>query len=383
MTDPNRDPLAPISTPSGEPSPPASPEPRRRRTGAVRRYLPGTAVVLAIALLVAGLVVRLPYYVLSPGSARATESLITVSGAETYENAGSVDYLTVSMRQLTPVEVVASWINPSQDVISEEDLFGRLTPSENRQIDLRMMANSKDAAQYQALKRLGYDIVEHGSGAVIASVVEDGPARGSLVVGDVVTAVDGRPISFSDELIALVASSTPGTTLTMDVVPFDPEREGAPTARRASVVLGARPGDPSKGYLGVTTFTRDLSFEFPVQITIDSGSVGGPSAGLAFTLGILDVLTPGSITGGLPIATTGTIALDGTVGPVGGVHQKVVAARRQGVRLMLVPSSEIDEARRHAGDLRVEPVGTLAEALAVLATVGGGDAVLPPAPTRG
>ena len=155
-----------------------------------------------------------------------------------------------------------------------------------------------------------------------------------------------------------------------------------PTATRTvEVTLGARADDPAKGFLGVSTFTRDLSFQFPVQVTIDSGRVGGPSAGLAFTLGVLDVMTPDSITGGLKIATTGTMSLDGSVGPVGGVHQKVVAAKREGVQLMLVPSSELDEARKYADGLRIEPVDTLDQALAVLATVGGGDKVLPAEPT--
>lgn len=358
------------------------PRRRDRRRGSVRRWLPTAAIAMAVGLLVAGLVVRLPYYVLSPGSSRPTEDLISVSGAPTFDDAGRVDFLTVASRQVTPLEMVASWINPSQEIRSEKEMLGRLTPSENRTLDLRMMANSKDAAQYQALKRLGYDIGEHGAGAVIATVVADGPAHGLLVPGDVVVAVDGRPISFSDELITAVGVSTPGASMVFDVVPFDTQAEGARPARRVDVVLGSRPSEPSKGYLGVSTFTRDLSFDFPVDVSIDSGSVGGPSAGLAFTLGILDVLTPGSISGGLPIATTGTMSLDGTVGPVGGVHQKVVAARRSGVRLMLVPASEIDEARRFAGDLRIEPVNSLDDALAVLATIGGGDAVLPPVSTR-
>jgi len=339
-------------------------------------------VTVGVLVLVASLVVRLPYYVLSPGMSRPTEGLITVQGAETFANDGAVDFLTVSMRQVTPIEVVASWINGAQQLRSADEILGRLSPGESRELDLRMMAGSKDAAQYQALRRLGYDIGRHGTGAVIASVVAGGPVDGVLVAGDVVTAIDGRAIELSDELITVVGASPPGTVLTLDVQPIDESRDGARPARRVEVAVGARPDDPAKGYLGITTFTRDLSFDFPVQVSIDSGAVGGPSAGLAFTLGILDVLTPGSITGGLSIATTGTMQLDGRVGPVGGVPQKVVAARRQGVSLMLVPASELDEARAHAGDLRIEPVETLDDALAVLATVGGGDAVLPPAPGR-
>jgi len=358
---------APAPEPTGSP-----------RSRVIRRRVAGIAVAVAVLALVAALVVRIPYYVLSPGSARATEDLIDVVGAPTFTDRGAVDFLTVSMRQATPIEVVAAWINGSQQIRSADEILGRLTPGESRQVDLRMMASSKDAAQYQALRRLGYRVDENGTGAVIATVLDTGPAQGVLVPGDVVTAVDGRAIERSEQLIEIVSTATPGTVLVVDVEPIDFEREGALPTRRVEVVVGARPDAPERGYLGVTTFTRDLTFDFPVQVTIDSGSVGGPSAGLAFTLGILDVLTPGSITGGLQVATTGTMQLDGRIGPVGGVPQKVVAARRQGVHLMLVPASEIAEARAHAGDLRVEPVETLDDALAVLATVGGGDAVLPP-----
>ena len=365
--------LHPPSEPTGPPAARRSP---------VRRGVAVVSVLLVLGVIVAGLVVRLPYYVLSPGSSRATEPLITVSGATTYDNDGSVDFLTVSMRQVTPVEVVASWINPALELRSEDEILGTRTPSENRELDLRMMASSKDAAQYQALKRLGYDVTERGTGAVIASVLAGGPSDGALVAGDVVVAIDGAPVRFSSELIQAVSRTAPGSVLSMDVVPFDSSVEGARPARNVAVTVGARPDDAQKGYLGITTFTRDLSFDFPIEVSIDSGGVGGPSAGLAFTLGILDVLTPGSISGGLPIATTGTMALDGTVGPVGGVPQKVEAARRHGVKLMLVPASELDEARAAAGDLRIEPVTTLDDALAILATVGGGDAVLPPAPAR-
>ena len=347
-----------------------------------RRWLTGISVVFVIAVIVLGLVIRLPYYVLSPGASRPTESLISVSGAETYENDGAVDFLTVSLRQATPIEALAAWANPDLELTPEEKILGTQTPDENRELNIRMMTESKDAAQYQALTRLGYTIETTGTGAVIATVAAGGPSADALVPGDVITGVNGQPISFSQQLIDIVSSSRPGSSVAFTVEPFDASRSDARPAREVSVVLGARESDTSKGYLGVSTFTRDLSFNFPVQITIDSGRVGGPSAGLAFTLGILDVMTPGSLTGGLTISSTGTMALDGTVGPIGGIHQKVMASRRAGVDLMFVPTSEIDEARKYAGGLRIEPVDSLDQALAILTSVGGGNAVLP-APTNG
>lgn len=346
-----------------------------------RRWATSIGFILVVVVITLGLVVRLPYYVLSPGASRPTESLISVVGASTYETNGDVDFLTVSLRQATPIEALAAWVNPDLDLTPEENILGKQSPDQNRDLNLRMMADSKDAAQYQALKRLGYTIESSGTGAVVASVVDGGPSEGLLVSGDVITVVNGQPVSFSQQLINIVSSSTPGSTLSMHVEPFDSSLATARPTRDVQVLLGARDNDSSKGFLGVSTFTRDLSFRFPVQISIDSGQVGGPSAGLAFTLGILDVMTQGSLTGGLSVSATGTMALDGTVGPIGGIHQKVMASRRAGVDLMLVPSSEIDEARKYAGTLRIEPVDSLDQALAVLTTVGGGNLVLPPVGT--
>ena len=378
-----------ISTaaPAGDPPPPAT-----RRWSPRARWAAAIAAVVVVGLVTAGLLVKLPYYTLSPGSSRATEPLITVSGAETYDSPGNVDFLTVSLREATPVELLAAWLNPAVDVRSRDEILGTQTPEENRQVNIQMMSDSKDAATYQALHRLGYDIPTSGSGAVVAQVADGSPASGKLFVGDVITSVNGQPVALNSDLSEIIGAQPPGTALTMEVTMLDlPElrnltgdaaagRPAPGETRTVEVTLGARSDDPSKGFLGVSTITKDLQFDFPVQVTIDSGSVGGPSAGLAFTLGLLDVLTPDSITGGLKIATTGTMSLDGTVGPVGGVHQKVVAAKREGVELMLVPSSELDEARTYADGLRIEPVDTLDQALAVLTTVGGGDKVLPPEP---
>jgi len=342
-----------------------------------RRWLTSLGFVFAVLIITLGLVFRLPYYVMSPGSSRPTESLISVSGAQTYVNGGEVDFLTVSLRQATPFEALAAWVNPDLDLASKEDILGKQSPDQNRELSLRMMSESKDAAQYQALTRLGYPVESNGTGAVVASVVESGPSANLLVPGDVIVRANGQQISFSQQLVNVISANPPGATITLAVEPFDSKLEGALPPREVQVALGAREGDATKGFLGVSTFTRDLSFTFPVEVSIDSGRVGGPSAGLAFTLGILDVMTPDSLTGGLKVSVTGTIALDGSVGPIGGIHQKVMASRRAGVDLMLVPASEIDEARTYAGDLRVEPVETLTQALEVLTTVGGGNLVLP------
>jgi len=355
----------------------AEPEPEGGGWSPRAKWATALVAMVLIGIVTAALLVKLPYYTLSPGSARATEPLISVVGADTYETTeGGVDYLTVSLREATPVELLAAWINPAVDVVPEEQILGSQTPAENRELNLQLMSNSKDSATYQALHRLGYEILTSGTGAAVAQVLDGGPADGVLEEGDVIVAADGEPITLSSDLVAAVRQHEPGSVMSLEVTTFEPSDE----RRTVEVTLGAREDDPTQGLLGVSTVTRDLTFDFPVDVTIDSGEVGGPSAGLAFTLGLLDRLTPGSITGGLDVAVTGTIALDGSIGNVGGVPQKVEAARRQGVDLMLVPRDELEQAQARAGGMRIEPVDTLDDALAVLATVGGGDEVLPPEP---
>ena len=124
--------------------------------------------------------------------------------------------------------------------------------------------------------------------------------------------------------------------------------------------------------------TRGLTFpHLPVQVSVSTPDVGGPSAGLAFTLGIMDVMSKGSITGGHKVATTGTMDLDGCVGPIGGMHQKVLAVKASGAQEFLVPRSEYAEAERYAGSLKVVPVDDLDDAVAALTRLGGGSKVLP------
>ncbi len=344
--------------------------PGRRRLSRWWIGLGVTVVVLTVAVVVASLV-KVPYYLLSPGSVRATEPLIQVTGAPTYPPQGEVGYVTVTVQRATALGWAWAHFDSSIDIRPERDILGDDTPDENRQVNLQAMTNSKETAAAVAQQELGYDVKIVGTGAVVTAVQPGGPADGKLTAGDTIIAVDATPITRSDQLSAAIGAHKPGDVVTLQVQPLPPP--GAePTTEPRQVTLGAKPDDPSKGLLGVMSGTRDLTYDLPVQVTIDSGSVGGPSAGLAFTLGTMDVLTPGSITGGHQVASTGTINPDGTVGPIGGVHQKTVAVRDSGAELFLVPRSEYDEAEKYAGSLRVEPVDTVNDALKILATIGGG-----------
>jgi PDZ domain-containing protein len=150
------------------------------------------------------------------------------------------------------------------------------------------------------------------------------------------------------------------------------------------LALGADPNDPDRAIIGIEVTGRGIDFDFPIDVSIDTGDVGGPSAGLAFTLAIIDDLTPGDLTGGADVAVTGTINSDGTVGPVGGTGQKAAAVRAKGYDAFLVPSDDYEAARQHAGDVDVIAVDTLDEALAALADLGGNVDDLPqPAASQG
>ena len=331
----------------------------------------GIAVALLTAAVVAASLIKVPYFLLSPGSVRATEPLIQVSGATTYPPEGEVGYVTVTVQRATALGWVLAHFDSSIDIRPERDILGNDTPDENRQVNLQAMTDSKQTASAVAQQELGYDVKIVGTGALVTAVQPGGPADGVLSAGDTIIAVDAVPITRSDQLGAAISAHKPGDVVTLQVQPLPPKGTEATTVSRQAT-LGAKPDDASKGLLGVVSGTRDLHYDLPVQVTIDSGSVGGPSAGLAFTLGTMDVLTPGSLTGGHKVASTGTINPDGSVGPIGGVHQKTVAVRESGAELFLVPRSEYDEAKKYAGSLRVEPVDNVDEALKILTTIGGG-----------
>jgi PDZ domain-containing protein len=243
------------------------------------------------------------------------------------------------------------------------------------------MDTSKLTAETVALERLGHQVTIVTSGTVVREISKGSPASKVLKTDDVIVAVDGEPIDHFDELRSLLQVGGPGASHELTV-----ERPaGSNTHVQVKITTIASPasaGQPTRAVIGIVPEERIVDFKFPFDITIDSGAVGGPSAGLAFTLAVLDVLTPGELTGGRRIAVTGTMSLDGTVGPVGGAVQKAVAVRKAGYVAFLVPLDEYKDVQRTVGhDLRVIPVGTLQDALDALKSLGGDVASLGPAGT--
>jgi PDZ domain-containing protein len=358
-----------VPLPPSIPTAPAAEPARRRRLhpAAWAAIVVGVAVVIAV---VAAAVVHVPYVTLAPGSTYSTEERVEIEGAATYPASGEVVFTTVSIDDtVTVFEAVDGWRDDAVTVVDEEQFFQGQTREDNERYNQVAMQSAKDDAVLVALRKLGYAITEHNRGAQVISVEPGTPADAALLIGDVITAVDAQPVATADELIQAVGSHGPGDSIDVAVEDLNGKRS-------VQVVLAANPEDSSKGFLGIRTSTF-VDYSTDVQVTIDSGRVGGPSAGLAFTLAILDLLTPGELTGGRVIACTGEITLDGAVGGIGGVAQKAVAVHRAGIEVFIVPEGNAAEARAHAPDgLTIVPVRTLDDALAYLSTIGGNSLAL-------
>ncbi|HMG27297.1 MAG TPA: PDZ domain-containing protein [Acidimicrobiia bacterium] len=357
-------------------SPPSAPMPPRRR----RRPLVtvGTvAAIVVVLVLLGGTLIRLPYVLIAPGTASAVERVVQVQGAPTYTHRGEVLFLTVSVSSDRPnaFAVLSGWLDDDTDVVPEDDVLQGRSRAEDARLNKLEMADSQMTAKQVALERLGYTVPKSGTGAAVTGVQKSAPAQGKLRVGDVITAVDGQPVTLADQLGPIVRNRPAGTP-----VVFTVDRDGMTS--QVTVDTRATPGGPCQGraQIGVQSATRGEKFDFPVDVKIDTGRVSGPSAGLAFTLTILDELTPGDLTGGKKVAVTGTIRADGSVGPIGGAEQKAVTARQAGAKLFLVPTDEVKEARSRAGGMKVVGIRTLDDALDQLHRFGGADTGLPPAP---
>jgi Lon-like protease len=361
----------PIVLPSDAPAATAVRRPPRYR------WLRWAIPLSVIAALVAGsFLVTLPYYAISPGTAPEVNGLLAVPKDLNHPAQGRVLMVTVSLSRVRAIEALRGWIDKDIDVVPEEQILGP-TPRKNfRQQNVQEMDDSKQDAAVVALRKLGYTVNERGAGALVTTIADKSPADGRLALGDVVTAVDGKPVQLSGDLVRELATRQYGETVRLTVV------TGDKPPRTEAIRLGGSNADKSecavdkpldgKGCLGIVLNTKSHAYDMPINVTLDTGGIGGPSAGLAFALGIMDALRPGELTAGKKIAVTGTIDRAGQVGDVGGVVQKTAAVRASGADVFLVPAGEYEQAKAHAGKrLQVIKVATLDDALQALARLGG------------
>lgn len=333
-----------------------------------RRAFGITAAVFLVVVAVIGSLITLPYRIISPGDATPVNRVVEITNAKSYPTRGAVFFLTVSVSQSQPNlwRWIAASLDADAQVVDEREILGDQTPAQERKLGAIEMTQSQDDAKLVAMEWLGYDVPISGTGAIVLGTFRDTPAAGALERGDVITAVDGGPIGTVGDLTTAIRSKPAGTTFSIDY-----ERDDKPHTVSITSRSFDRPGGASYPAIGVQAVTRDEKIDFPVDVDVTVPDVRGPSAGLAFTLAIIDKMTPGSMTGGKKIAVTGTIQRDGTVGLIGGAKQKAITARAAGATLMLVPHGEEKLAREGAGGMKVVGVKTLDDALRALRANGG------------
>ncbi|QDY10460.1 PDZ domain-containing protein [Micromonospora sp. HM134] len=305
----------------------------------------------------------IPYVVLGPGPTVNTlgtndgREVIQVSGRETSTSAGQLRMTTVGVQPTVKLRAaIAGWLSKDEAVVPRELVY---PPGESQEEVEKRNAedfqNSQSSAETAALVKLGYPVE-----VVAKEVAADGPAAGALKAGDVVTTVDGAKVTSATRLVELVRSKPAGTSLTIGYV-----RDGAPGT--ATVTSREADGRPRIGVV------PDQRQPHPFTLKIDLKDIGGPSAGLMFALGIIDKLKPEDLTGGKIIAGTGTIDDEGRVGPIGGIAQKLVGAKKAGAKVFLVPADNCAEAVRNPQPgLPMLKVGSLDEALTALDTLRAG-----------
>lgn len=332
-------------------------------TPATRRA-PRWPIVLAAVVLVVGVAVlllwpvKVPYYAMSPGPVEEVSDLVTIDEEATFESDGELYLLTVGLREVNMFEWVEAQFDAETDLIEREKIRpSGVTQEEVTRRNLESMNESIDTAVFVALAHLGYDVRFVGDGAEVLEVVADSPAEGNLEVGDVVTAVDEERVATADEAADRIRAHGIGDTITLSGTRGE---EGF----SVEVTLGPHPDLEGAPMVGVVFDTANLQLDLPIDVRIDSRNIGGPSAGMMYALTVIDLLTEGDLTKGHRIAGTGTIRFDETVGPIGGVRQKVFAARGIGAEYVFVPIDNLEDALTAAGDeIQVVGVETLQDAL--------------------
>ena len=346
---------------------------------AATRRSRAAAVSAAAALVVGGslLALPVPYVVEGPGPVVNTlgrsggEPLITISGARTYPDRGSLDLTTVSISggpgsSVDLVSVVRGWLDPRREAVLYDLLFAPGTTADQEQArDSADMTASQDSATVAALTELGYDVP---TTITVASVSPGAPAASVLRVGDVLTGVDGSPVSTLTALRAALDDGAPGRTVTVGV------RRGGEAEELSTATVAAPPGGPARVQLGVGVDVEVDPRALPVDVRIAVDRIGGPSAGMMFALGIVDRLTPGALNGGKDVAGTGTIDTTGAVGPIGGIAQKMAGASAAGASAFIAPRANCPDVVGHVpAGLRVVPVEDLSQARAAVEAVGRGE----------
>jgi len=305
-------------------------------------------------------------YILLPDRARPLAPFVKVKGERSDRDGGGIYYVAVEVKQASILEKLFHGLHDGATLVPESAIRAPgESDKQHRREELKAMALSQDVGAAVALEALGYKVGVLSPGTVIAGVDPQGPAAGKLRPRDVVVSVEGRRTPSLTDLRRVIRRHRPGDQVELTI------RRGE-TVRRVKVKTIPDPKSPARPIIGVFTscaLQTVTKIDLPIPVQIDLGQVGGPSAGLAFALDVVEELGH-DLDRGHKVAATGEICADGTVVAVGGLKQKTIGARRAGVDVFLVPAGDnASEARRYAGDMTVVPVNSFRQALRELATL--------------
>ncbi|HYO61928.1 MAG TPA: PDZ domain-containing protein [Actinomycetota bacterium] len=313
------------------------------------------AMAIAAALVVGAFMVPIPvFFLYVPGPVRDVEKLVHVDDAKTYSSEGQLFLTTVNIKpSVTFVDLIKAGLDPHMDVVMKEDVTQGMTLREVREQAKADMRESKQAARQTAFAALG---LPAGEGARVVETVADSPAASLLREGDRIVGLDGRDMSTACDVQQAIAKRQPGDVVRMTLF-RDGERQTIPIE---TVDHPAQAGSAFVGISMADVVGKSLGVQF------ETGEIGGPSAGLMFSLALYDQLTPDDLTHGRKIAGTGAIYCGGIVGPIGGIEEKVASAEREGAEIFLAPELNFDAARDAAGEIEVVSVGTFDDAVEYL-----------------
>lgn len=318
----------------------------------------------AIVLVIYGWFAPASNYLYLPNKARPVGPKVTIVGKKPPAAApGGIYYVDVTIRRATWAEQLVAFVRPDGATLVPRN---RVVPTGSsfearRKAALNEMARSEEVASAVALEQAGYKVVATPRGALVEAVATDVPAAAQLDAGDVILGARGKTTTTPEQLRLRFVDVRPGATVVLRV------HRGS-TVKNVSVQTVESPSEPGRAIIGIRV-AQAADIELPLDVDIDLGKVGGPSAGLPFALDILEELGT-DVDRGRRVVATGEIALDGAVGPIGGVKQKTIGARRAKADVFLVPAGDnAAEARRYAGNLRIIPVKSFQQALSALRTL--------------
>ena len=321
-------------------------------------------VFLFIFIIISSLsLIQTEYYFMSPGPPYQWD--IDYGEIENYEFDGSLYQLTVRRDEANVLIYFWSLINDSYDLYPREVILpDGVTPKELSEISIQNMRTSENVAIAVALKNLGYEISSKGDGVAVVGILDDSPVKDKLKKGDLLNSINNKNISSATEFISTLRTYSIGETVSIGLLREIDGNKKTLTIETTLIEHVEYEGEPMVGFLATTVNER---FDFPFEIDIKTGNVGGPSAGLMMALNVYNNLIPEDLTNSMIVAGTGTIEIDGSVGPVGGIKQKVIAAKKAGAELILVPVANFDEAKIfETEETAVVAVDSFSEALSVI-----------------